>query len=768
MKYAAAALAAIFSLIVAGAGANAQDLRTGHVAVDITNPADLVRSDEVVGLSWSALTQRLPALAADRVRVLDAGTGLEVPAQAVDNDGDGATDELLLLASFFPRQERAFVVEAVAAASQPEPRVHARHMADRDDVAWENERVAFRTYGEGLWELEDLVSSGIDVWMKRTRDLIVDKWYADGHYHTDTGEGADFFAVGQALGAGGTAVWRGGRMFRAPNFKSHRILADGPLRAVIELSYGPFDAGDIQVEETKRITIDAGSHAFRSESTFRTEAGSGNVRYATGLVEREGLVASVGPAHDANRWRWLSGWGPVARSNGGHGDLGTAVLVPAENIVERTRASGHHLFVADTPPGQPSAHYIAAGWTASGDFDGPKSWWASLDDLAFRLSHPLTITYDSDPIRDAAAEALEKAYEDLKPFLDDPIDPDGIPRSINADGTLHGTPSADWTSGFYPGLLWYLFDATGDPAAADAARRWTAVVEPEKANAGTHDLGFMIYNSFGNGYRLTGDPHYRDVIIESANTLTTRYNPTVGAIRSWDFGHWQFPVIIDNMMNLELLFAATDLTGDSSYYDVAVDHARRTLEHHFRDDHSSVHVVDFDTLTGAVLARETHQGLSDESAWSRGQAWGLYGFTLTYRETGDEAFLDKARRIADFILSHPRQPEDFVPYWDYDAPGIPNEPRDASAAAISASALYELSRYVTGDERRRYVDAADRMLMSLASDAYQAAPATPGPFLLTHSTGSVPGEFEVDVPIIYADYYYLEALLRRLRLPHGA
>ena len=803
MKHAAAGFSAIILLfsIVGLSTADAQTLRAGQIHVEVANPSDIERPDEVVELDWHVLAQHLPAIAPERVRVLEAGTGDELPSQPIDSDADGSTDRLLFLADFFPHQERAFVVEAVAPQGDVADRVHVSHMAERDDVAWENDRVAFRTYGEGLWALEDLVSSGIDVWMKRTRELVIDRWYAGGHYHTDAGEGADFFAVGPTLGAGGTAVWsrgerasenaegdnpnldespgedaegddpnrggsrdrdvQGARLHRAPNFASHRIIANGPIRAVVELSYGPFVAGGMDVEEVKRITIDAGDHFFRSESTFRTPTGEA-IQVATGLVEREGMVASV--AAEARPWTWLAGWGPVARANGGHGDLGTAVLVAADRLIEDVRAAGHHLLIADGANGQPVVHYVAAGWTPSGDFDGPSSWWAYLDEVATRLSHPLTISFRSDPIRQTMEEALGRAHEKLRPFLDDPADPDAIPYSVNEDGTLKGVSPRSWTSGFYPGILWYLYDVTGEPAVSEAAARWTALLEEVKDYDGTHDLGFMIYNSFGNGYRLTGKPAYRDVVIDAANTLMTRYNPRVRSIRSWDFGDWQFPVIVDNMMNLELLFAATRFTGDSSYSDVAVEHARTTLRNHYRDDHSSVHVVDYDTLTGEVIDRQTHQGLSDESAWSRGQAWGLYGFVMIYRETGDDAFRDHAQRIADFILTHSNMPEDGVPYWDFDAEAGPDTPRDASAAAITASALYELSRYVTGEDRGRYVDAADRMLVSLASGSYQAPANTPGPFLLSRATGSVPGGFEIDVPIIYADYYYLEALLRRLRL----
>ncbi len=257
-------------------------------------------------------------------------------------------------------------------------------------------------------------------------------------------------------------------------------------------------------------------------------------------------------------------------------------------------------------------------------------------------------------------------------------------------------------------------------------------------------------------------PHYRDVVVEAADTLMTRFDPDVGAIKSWDWGTWNYPVIIDNMMNLELLYAASRITGDDRYSEVATQHARTTLQNHFRDDASSYHVVQYDDETGDVLAEGTYQGYSDASAWSRGQAWGLYGYTMAYRESGEAAFLAQAERVADFILTHPRLPGDGVPYWDFDAPAVPDEPRDASAAAVIASALYELAGFVP-EQRDRYVAAADRMLASLSQD-YLAPRTLDEPFLLDHSTGSVPGASEVDVPLVYADTYYVEALLRRLRL----
>jgi len=340
------------------------------------------------------------------------------------------------------------------------------------------------------------------------------------------------------------------------------------------------------------------------------------------------------------------------------------------------------------------------------------------------------------------------------------------PRSISSDGKLILVPSRDWTSGFFPGVLWYLFEFTGKQKWETQARLFTSGIEQEKLNGATHDMGFKIYCSFGNGFRLTNDPAYREIIIRSAKTLSTRFRPVTGCIRSWDHSRdkWGYPVIIDNMMNLELLFAATRLTGDSSYYKIAVTHANTTLKNHFRNDFSSFHVVDYDTVTGSVLQKHTHQGYAHESAWSRGQAWALYGYTLCYRETKDEKYLRQAEGIASFILNHPRLPEDLVPYSDFDAPEIPDEPRDASAAAIIASALLELSTY--SGNHSLYREKAETMIKNLTKK-YRAEKGTAYGFILLHSTGSAPAKSEVDVPLIYADYYYLEALIRQARFREG-
>jgi unsaturated chondroitin disaccharide hydrolase len=333
-----------------------------------------------------------------------------------------------------------------------------------------------------------------------------------------------------------------------------------------------------------------------------------------------------------------------------------------------------------------------------------------------------------------------------------------FPRTIKPDGTMKGVPSEDWTSGFYSGNLWYLYDYTKDRKWEAAARKWTAGLEKERHNTHTHDLGFMLYNSFGNGYRLTQDPRYKEVLIEGARSLSTRFSPITGCIQSWDHGKWQFPVIIDNMMNLEFLFWATKVTGDSSFYKIAVTHANTTLKNHFRADNSSYHVVDYDTITGKVRERVTAQGYANESAWARGQAWGLYGYTVTYRETKDKRYLEQAVKIADFFLSHPNLPKDMVPYWDFNAPNIPKEERDASAAAIAASGMLELSQYVPNG--KKYFQAAEKILTSLGSPAYRADLGSNANFLLKHSVGHKPAKSEIDVPLIYADYYFIEGMMR--------
>jgi rhamnogalacturonyl hydrolase YesR len=287
---------------------------------------------------------------------------------------------------------------------------------------------------------------------------------------------------------------------------------------------------------------------------------------------------------------------------------------------------------------------------------------------------------------------------------------------------------------------------------------YTLALDSIKYFTHTHDLGFMLYCSYGNAYRLTKEDTYKNTLIRGAQSLISRYNENVGCIRSWDFGDWQYPVIVDNMMNLEFLMWTANTTSDKTYSDIATSHADITMANHFRDDYSSYHVVSYDTITGKTIEKQTHQGYSDESSWARGQAWGIYGYTMMYRFTKNPAYLQMAQNIASLIMNLESMPEDYIPYWDYNAPDIPNAPRDASAAAVTASALLELSELTK--DGQAYFNYAENVLKSLSSPAYLAEAGENNFFILKHSVGALPNNSEVDTPINYADYYYLEALLR--------
>ena len=340
--------------------------------------------------------------------------------------------------------------------------------------------------------------------------------------------------------------------------------------------------------------------------------------------------------------------------------------------------------------------------------------------------------------------------------------PDLFPASWNTDGTIKTNSARGWISGFFPANIWFLYEYTRDPKWLDMARRRTAPLDTLRRYTKTHDLGFMVGCPCAAAYRLTGEEAYRQLLIDASDALLTRFSPAVGLIRSWDNKNGDpnpYRVIIDNMMNLEMLFMVSKLTGDKRYYDIAVCHADNTLKNHFRPDNSCFHIVCYDAETGRVTGQRGGQGYSAASAWSRGQSWALYGFTMCYRETGDPRYLDRAVKCAEYFINHPRLPEDLVPYWDYDAPGIPDEPRDASAAAITASALLELAKYAPGKEKS-YYGTARKILTSLASDRYLIPAGKKCGFLIDHSVGSKPSDSQVDVPIIYGDYYFLEALLR--------
>lgn len=341
-----------------------------------------------------------------------------------------------------------------------------------------------------------------------------------------------------------------------------------------------------------------------------------------------------------------------------------------------------------------------------------------------------------------------------------------IPRTVNPKGDrVYAHRGWDWTLGFFPGSLWNLYNLTGTTHWKIEAEKYTESLSKEQYNTSHHDIGFIIGCSFLNGLRLGNKEEYKPIVIQAAQSLSTRFRPGAGIIQSWDADKgrplqkgWKCPVIIDNLMNLELLFEATRFSGDSTYYNIAVSHADKTLRNHFRDDGSSYHVVDYNPETGEVLRRCTAQGYSDESAWARGQSWAIYGYTMCYRYTHRTEYLNQAKKVYEFIFTNSNLPEDLIPYWDFDALNIPNEPRDASAAAITASALYELSVF---SDNKEYKDTADKIIKALSSAVYRAAIGTNQYFLLMHSVGSFPDGAEIDVPLSYADYYYLEALRRK-------
>ncbi len=346
--------------------------------------------------------------------------------------------------------------------------------------------------------------------------------------------------------------------------------------------------------------------------------------------------------------------------------------------------------------------------------------------------------------------------------------PEGqYPKTYNdKQDKLETSGSGWWCSGFYPGSLLYLKEEFNKPVFTKEIDRVLNDLKREQYNKSTHDLGFMMYSSFGNAERLNPKAEYKEILMNSAKSLASRYNDTVKCIRSWDSDSWNkageddLVVIIDNMMNLELLFWATHNSGDSTYYNIAVNHADKTMKNHFRSDYSSYHEVIYDENTGEIKAQITNQGAADDSSWARGQAWGLYGYVVMYRETKDQKYLQQANAIAKYILNHPNMPKDMIPYWDFNAPNIPNELRDSSAAAIIASALIELKDYVDGEMKQEYEQKAETILKNLLTPEYIAEVGTNGGFVLKHGVGNMPNNSEVDVPLTYGDYYLIEAMMR--------
>ncbi|WP_430424750.1 glycoside hydrolase family 88 protein [Maribacter litoralis] len=381
----------------------------------------------------------------------------------------------------------------------------------------------------------------------------------------------------------------------------------------------------------------------------------------------------------------------------------------------------------------------------------------------FLLLFVLTLTNCSKQEKNSVVDTekilsqnVEKTKETLKVLTPEQGFARNIPKN-QKNWELVGVK--DWCSGFWPGVLWYSYEASGDEELREQAEKFTAPLKSiAYSPAENHDIGFMLYTSYGNGYRLTNNEEYKNVLLAAADTLATLYNPNVGSILSWPSQtQFRHNTIIDNMMNLELLFWAAKNGGTKELYNVAESHALVTMKNLVRKDSAIYHVGSFDETTGEFLKGQTHQGYADESMWARGQAWGIYGFSVAYRETHRKEFLETAIKVSEHFLN--RLPEDGIPYWDFDDVNIPDAPKDASAAAIAACGLLELSKFVPSKEQsEKYVNAARKMINLLSEAPYYSGDTNQA--LLLHSTGHLPHDSEIDLPIIYADYYYMEALLR--------
>lgn len=371
-----------------------------------------------------------------------------------------------------------------------------------------------------------------------------------------------------------------------------------------------------------------------------------------------------------------------------------------------------------------------------------------------------------ESISEISERVFKIAAEQYK-LMDQQLQDNNTPRTYSPQGIFVSATLSWWCSGFYPGTLWYIYEKTGDPEIKALAEKNTVKLDDVDACKSQHDVGFQYWCSYGNGLRIADHQDYLPTIEKAAAALAERYNSTIGCFRSWGEidDDKKFNVIIDNMMNLELMMESARLFNCDSLAEMAITHANTTIKHHFRPDYSSYHVLEYDQRTGLPFSKHTGQGYADESSWSRGQAWGLYGYTMMYRETNDEAYLKQAENIAKLMIE--RLPEDGIPYWDFDCPAIPYTYRDASAGAIMASAFIELAGYVSDKKlAKQCKEMSAKQIRTLASDEYLCKElGKNGCFLLRHSVGNLNGEpkraiLEVDAPLTYADYYFIEALMR--------
>ncbi|MBQ0080449.1 MAG: DUF4861 family protein [Alistipes sp.] len=628
-------------------------------------------------------------------------------------------------------------------------RVMARFVPERhDDFVFENNLVAGRIYGKSLENCGkgSITSPGIDIWVKTPGGLVANERYRmelqEGRsYHKNWGNGKDCYKVSKSLGGGASVPLVNGRpAYPSTNYRSWKILEQKDDKVVFTLSYPQWQFEGVNISLTKKFTVRADTYFVEVEDSYEFDGDS--LLVVAGInrhLKQKTIEKEYSTSDSYAIWEKASDTSIEPED----GMIGVAVVVPGATYLSTEGASG--MVGKKIGRGETFRYHFGSCWS-KGNLKSADDWFTCVKNI-----FQCPIAFSSEQLRFKVRETWG---------TDKPL----YTRTIKEDGSLKPTKLTDWTVGFFPGSLWYMYEFTNEQYWADAAKHFTEGLESNQFFTGNHDIGFMMYCSYGNAYRITRNEQYRSIIIQSAKSLCTRFRPEAKIIQSWRPNKkkgWICPVIIDNMMNLELLFEASILSGDNTYRDVAITHANTTMKNHFRKDNSSFHVVDYDPQTGAIRSKCTRQGYSDESAWSRGQAWGMYGYTVCYRYTKDKKYLKQAEKIAKFILSHKNLPEDMIPYWDFDAPDIPNAKRDASAGAISASALLELYTYT---KNKNYLKAADKMIESLSSDAYRMPLGKGRGFLIQHSVTDLNGGNEVDLPLNYADYYWLEAIKRRLQI----
>ena len=649
-----------------------------------------------------------------------------------------------------------------------------------NDFYWENDRTGFRAYGPGdkhRW-------SGIDVFNKNTSSNVVHSWLRRlgprCNWHRNVGGlGMDDYAVGPGRGVGGVALRKDGKWLADyGNWTAQRVVANTDAHCAFELDYALPIGGTM----TLAIELRRGESLFRESVSFSPDTPLAGVEVGVGLDLNEARLhvgdVDVDAAH-----------GIVSLFERPHADKDGRPIPGEEGAtMSAVVAAEGFASVADEPSGakmvmtralaQADANgrpvltvYAGADWTEAGRFTSAAAWQAyvrafasSETLLAARLPAVFTASAAHYKALDAAATPLRKGKMSNRKgrHNSDLYTPHGWNKWKTGKDEYDMRSIYWWTAGHYPGSLWYLYEATGDAFFRDRAKDWTDLLAPNSTVSDNHDVGFIMYCSYGNARRLLKTDAYDALLKETAESLCRRFNPDLGLIRSWGAldEKKDFLVIPDNMMNLELLEAVSKFAGDPRFDKIARSHADVSMRHHFRADGGCYHVLNYDQrpgFSGTVQEIRRGQGASCLTAWSRGQSWAIYGYAMMYRETKDPAYLAFARKVSDYAIGHPNMPADGVPYWDYGAPG---EERDSSAAAIMASGLLELADFVGGEKGASYRAFAVKQLLALASPAYFSEGGEIGHFLLKHGVGNKPGKSEVDTPLDYGDYYFLEALLR--------